>query len=333
MQDTIPPVLKVQDLHTQLHTERGVVKAVDGVTLQINREEIFGLVGESGCGKSMTALSIMKLVPNPPGRIVSGQIIIDGTDVTKFSDKEMQGIRGKKASMVFQDPLQSLNPIMRVGDQIAETVRFQLHMDRDAAQERAIDLLQSVGIPDPRMRARQYPFEMSGGMRQRVMIALALSCSPKLLIADEPTTSLDVTIQAQILELFRGITREFNTSILMITHSMGIVAWLCDRVAVMYAGKIVEQGKTPDVFRNPLHPYTKALLKAIPKTTDSGESLHSIQGDVPDLISVPSGCSFNPRCEYAKEICRRKEPQLIEAELGHYASCLMYEQEEWTRSA
>jgi peptide/nickel transport system ATP-binding protein len=332
MQTATQPILQVQDLQTYLYTERGVVKAVDGVSIHVNKGEIFGLVGESGSGKTMTALSIMRLVPSPPGRIVSGQIILDGADIISLREKEMLAIRGKKVSMVFQDPLVSLNPIMRVGDQISETVKFQMHLDKSQAQTRTIELLQSVGIPEAQVRARQYPFEMSGGMRQRIMIALALSCSPTLLIADEPTTNLDVTIQAQILELLRKITREFNTSIMLITHSMGIVAWLCDRVGVMYAGKIVEQGKTKDVFRNPMHPYTQALLKAIPKTADSSESLYSIQGDVPNMITVPSGCRFNPRCEFAKEICRSREPQLVEIERDHFVRCLMYETDGWGRS-
>jgi peptide/nickel transport system ATP-binding protein len=248
-------------------------------------------------------------------------------------DGEMREIRGKEISMIFQDPTTSLNPIMRVGDQISETVKNQLKLSKEESKERAIELLKSVGIPDAPARAKLYPFEMSGGMQQRVMIALALSCDPKLLLADEPTTNLDVTIQAQVLELIRGICKQKQTSVMLITHSMGIVAWMCNRVAVMYAGRIVEIGTSKQVFTNPLHPYTRSLLKAIPKATqDTTETLYPIAGDVPNLISVPSGCSFHPRCEFAHQICQTDEPSLLEVEQGHQVSCHMLTNEKWSNS-
>ncbi len=322
-------LLEIVDLKTYFFTKRGAVKAVDGISFTIDAGDVFGLVGESGCGKSVTALSILRLVPDPPGKIVSGQVIFEGEDLLQKSEEEMRSIRGAKISMIFQDPLTSLDPIVRVGEQIVEAIRTHTNMNPQKAWEKAVKILTEVGIPDAEIRAKQYPFQLSGGMRQRVMIAIALVTEPRLLIADEPTTNLDVTIQAQILTLLKEIKAKTQTSILFITHNLGIVAWLCNKLAVMYAGKIVEYGATKSVFSNPLHPYTTLLLKAVPRLDIKKEMLESIEGDVPDLVNPPSGCRFHPRCPYAKKICSIIQPPMIEVEEGHYASCLIYDKEKW----
>jgi len=325
-------LLDVSDLKTYFFTKRGLVRAVDGVSFKINKGNVFGLVGESGCGKSVTALSILKLVPDPPGKIVGGRVLFEGEDLLQKNEKEMEDIRGGKISMIFQDPLTSLDPIVRVGDQIVEAIRAHTDLNSDRAWEKAVKILGEVGIPDAEVRAKQYPFQLSGGMRQRVMIAIALVTEPHLLIADEPTTNLDVTIQAQILTLLKDIQSKTNTSVLFITHNLGIVAWICNELAVMYAGRIVEYGSTRSVFNNPLHPYTTLLLKAVPRLDISKSVLESIEGDVPDLVNPPSGCRFHPRCPYAKKICSSIEPPMIETEEAHYAACLIYDKEKWGSS-
>ena len=323
--------LEVSNLKTYFYTRKGVVKAVDGVSFEIRRGEIFGLVGESGCGKSVTALSIIKLIPKPPGEIVGGNIVFDGETISDKNEAEMTKVRGRKISMIFQDPLTSLDPIMKIGTQIEETIKLHSAINKEKAKQRVLQVLKDVGIPDPALRVEQFPFQLSGGMRQRVMIAIALAANPELLLADEPTTNLDVTIQAQILELLRNIRNNKGVSILLITHNLGIVAWMCNRVAVMYAGKIVEYGKTKEVFKNPMHPYTTLLLKSIPRLDHGRSRLDSIEGDVPDLLNVPIGCRFHTRCPNAKQICINNEPALTELESEHHVSCLMYNKEIWDK--
>ena len=316
--------MSARNLKTYLNTSKGVVKAVDDVSFDIQKGEILGIVGESGSGKTMAALSIMRLLPTPPAEIVSGKIDLDGEDLVSLPEDRMRDIRGSKISMIFQDPLTSLNPLMRVGTQIAEVSRIHNKATKEESEERAIELLKLVGIPEAETRASEYPFELSGGMRQRVMIAIALAANPELIIADEPTTNLDATIQAQILSLLKKIRDKQNTSVLMITHNLGIVAWICDRVAVMYAGKIVEFGPTRLVLQNPLHPYTKALLKSVPRMDTEKGKLETIRGEVPVMVGMPSDCHFNPRCPYAKSICRTSDPYMIEVEPKHLVSCFVY---------
>ncbi|MEM4164324.1 MAG: ABC transporter ATP-binding protein [Nitrososphaerales archaeon] len=325
-------ILEVKNLKTYFYMRKGVARAVDDVSLTVNKSDVVGLVGESGCGKSVTALSILKLVPDPPGKIKGGQIFFEKKDLLTLNEKEMRKIRGRKISMIFQDPLTSLDPVAKIGDQIVEAIRAHNDISSQKAWEKAIDTLAKVGITDAEIRAKQYPFQLSGGMRQRVMIAIALVTEPSLLIADEPTTNLDVTIQAQILSLIKDIKTRANTSILFITHNLGIVAWLCNVVYVMYAGKIVEYGLTKNMFKKPLHPYTQLLLNAVPRLDISKDTLQSIEGDVPDLVNPPSGCRFHPRCPYAKKICSEVEPNLIEAEDGQYAACLIYDKEKWDKT-
>ncbi len=319
-------LLSVRDLKTSINTTTGLVKAVDGVTFTIGRGEISGLVGESGCGKTMTALSIMRLLPEPHARIQSGEVMFEGRNLVPLSEDEMRAVRGNRISMIFQDPMTALNPIMKTGEQIAETIVAHRNADREDAWNSALELLESVGIPDANLRARQYPFQMSGGMRQRVMIASALSCTPSLLIADEPTTNLDVSIQAQILELLKSIRDRTGTTILLITHNLGIVAWLCDRIHVMYAGKIVEEGPTDKILEQPAHPYTALLLKSIPQVGAPRDRLETIPGDVPDLSRLPVGCRFNPRCPHQKEVCRTIEPEMTLAGPDRTLRCHMYDQ-------
>jgi peptide/nickel transport system ATP-binding protein/oligopeptide transport system ATP-binding protein len=316
-------LLEVRNLVACIETGSGLVKAVDDVSFDVRKGEIVGLVGESGCGKTMTALSIMRLLPEPFGRIVGGSIYFEGQDLTKLTEEEMRAIRGNKISIIFQDPLTALNPIMKIGEQIVEAIVSHRKVDKNEAKRRAIELLHSVGIPDGEVIASQYPFRVSGGMRQRVMIAVALACDPVLLIADEPTTNLDVSIQAQILELINEIRRKRGTSVLLITHNLGLVAWLCDRVFVMYAGKIVEHAPTEALFANPYHPYTQLLLKSVPKLDSPRDKLTTVEGEVPNLIKPPSGCRFHPRCPYVKEFCRTVEPALIKVNTDHYTRCLM----------
>lgn len=325
-----PPLMMVKNLKTYLNTSKGLVKAVDDVSFDIQKGEILGIVGESGSGKTMTALSIMRLIPSPPAKIVSGTVELDGVDLVNLPEDEMKEIRGNKISMIFQDPLTSLNPLMKVGTQIAEVSQVHNKATKEESEKRAIELLKLVGIPEAETRASEYPFELSGGMRQRVMIAIALAANPELIIADEPTTNLDATIQAQILSLLKKIQVNQGTSVLMITHNLGIVAWICDRVVVMYAGKIVEFGPTKLVLHNPLHPYTKALLKSVPRVDTERGKLETIPGEVPNLMDMPQNCRFNLRCPYARSTCRTNEPYRIEVEPNHWVDCFAYS-EGWER--
>jgi len=322
------PLLEVRGLRTYFHTGAGVVRAVDGVDFTIEPEKTLGIVGESGCGKSMTALSILRLIPSPPGRIEAGQIIFyrdgEAVDLVKLSPKgkEIRAIRGKEIAMIFQDPMSSLNPVYTIGDQIMENVMLHQHLNKRAAREKAIEMLRAVRIPLPEQRIDDYPHQLSGGMRQRAMIAMALSCNPALLIADEPTTALDVTIQAQVLELMNDLRREFQTAILFITHDLGVIATMADEVAVMYLGKIVEIGPVRRIFHNPRHPYTQGLMNSIPSVTSAKKKrLVTIEGAVPDPLEAPRGCGFSPRCPQAKEICSREVPLLGELEPRHRVAC------------
>jgi|UniRef100_A0A7V4DFC1 oligopeptide/dipeptide ABC transporter ATP-binding protein len=314
-------LLVVENLRTYIFTPRGVIRAVDGVSFTLDEEETLGLVGESGCGKSMTALSILKLYPKPQGRIVEGTIEFAGESLVEKSEKEMQRIRGKSISMIFQEPMTSLDPVFPVGEGIIEVLMVHQGLSRREAKERAIELLRMVRIPEPERRIHAYPHQLSGGMRQRVMIAQALACRPKLLIADEPTTALDVTVQAQILELIRTLKKEMKTAVLLITHDLGVVAEHCERVAVMYAGKIVEKAGVLSLFARPLHPYTRALLGALPRAESKKQRLEVIPGTVPDLLSPPPGCRFHPRCQRRIALCFAEEPPLREVEKGHEVAC------------
>lgn len=322
-------ILQVDKMKTQFFTEGGIVRAVDGVSFHVNRGEVLGIVGESGCGKSVTALSIMGLVGSP-GRIVDGQVLLDNQDLSKLSQQELSGIRGNRISMIFQQPQSSLNPVFRVGDQITEVLHVHQNMDREAAKQRTIELLTLVGIPSPEDRYTSWPHEMSGGMAQRVMIAMALACVPELLIADEPTTALDVTIQAQILDLIRDLKSKMDTAVIFITHDLGVVAELCDRVVVMYAGRVVETADVDELFENPKHPYTAALIGATPVLGEVDRELVSIPGSVPNLVNLPTGCKFAPRCvariENNLEICKEEDPELKLHSKGHEVRCWLYNQ-------
>ncbi len=314
-------LVEVRNLKTQFFTSDGVVPAVDGVSFHINQGESLAVVGESGCGKSVTSLSIMRLIPWPPGKIVEGEILFDGESILDKTEAEMQRIRGNDISMIFQEPMTSLNPVYTVGFQISEALQLHQGLSSQQAMERAIEMLKLVGIPLPERRVHEYPHQLSGGMRQRVMIAMALACNPRLLIADEPTTALDVTIQAQILELMRKLKTELGMAIMLITHDLGVVAEMAERVVVMYAGKIVEEADVVTLFKNPLHPYTEGLLASIPRLdNDKKEKLHVIKGVVPNLTNMPAGCRFAPRCPYATDICLKQEPELVEQD-GHKVSC------------
>jgi len=304
------PLLSVRDLRTYFFTDAGVVKAVDGVSFDVRPAETLALVGESGCGKSVTAMSLLRLIPEPPGRIVSGEIVLGGEDLLRLSEDRMRSIRGNDIAMIFQEPMTSLNPVYTIGDQIIEAVMLHQEVFYEEARARAIAMLRRVGIPDPARRIDEYPHQMSGGMRQRVMIAMALSCHPRLLIADEPTTALDVTIQAQILDLLTDLQRDFRMSILLITHDLGVVAEAAHRVVVMYAGKIAEMAGVLDLFERPKHPYTAGLFHSVPKIESDEEELTPIEGVVPDALSFPSGCKFHPRCPYAFDKCAAEEPSL-----------------------
>ena len=317
-------LLSIKDLRTHFHSAGKVVRALDGVSLEIAEGEAFGLVGETGCGKSVTALSVLRLIPTPPGKIVGGEIFFKGKDLLKLPEDGMRSIRGKEISMIFQEPMTSLNPVFRIGDQMAEVIMLHQGLDRSRAFGKAIDMLERVHIPDSQRVIRQFPHQLSGGMRQRVMIAMELSCHPSLLIADEPTTALDVTIQAQILRLIREMKKEFQTSILLITHDLGVVAELCDRVAVMYAGSVVEQADVEEIFSNPEHPYTRGLWGAIPLADQEKETLTVIPGNVPDLSNPPGGCKFHPRCGSRFDPCDRMVPPLFETSPGHWVSCFLY---------
>lgn len=367
------PLLSVRNLTTRFYTYEGVVKALDGVTFDVERGETFALVGETGCGKSVTALSILRLVPEPPGKIVDGEVILDGENLLSLSDKELREIRGRRIAMVFQDPMTYINPVFTIGDQISEAILLHQDLRREAlkmkieelrslskanpsrsivdkinskieklesslenpprlsrgelkraALKKTVEVLKMVKMPYPDKVVKQYPHELSGGMRQRAMIAMALSCRPDLFIADEATTSLDVTIQAQILQLLNELKEKLDTSVIIITHDLGIVAEMCDRVGVMYAGNIVETARTEDLFKEPLHPYTQGLLNAIPKLDEEVEELHVIPGSVPNLINPPSGCRFHPRCQYAMEICRKEKPSMVEKKRDHRVACHLF---------
>ena len=320
-------LLEVKDLATHFFTQDGVVKAVDGISYTLAEGEVLGVVGESGCGKSVHALSIMRLVANPPGRIVGGEILFEGENLLNMDDSEMRHIRGNRIAMVFQEPMTSLNPVLTIGRQLTETLELHQKMARREARTRAAELLQTVGIPDSESRLSDYPHQFSGGMRQRVMIAMALSCNPRLIIADEPTTALDVTIQAQILELMRDLAVEFGTAMVIITHNLGVVARYAHRVVVMYAGKIVETGTAHDIYRNPRHPYTIALLNSVPRL-DATERvrLDAIEGLPPDLVDLPQGCSFAPRCKYAYERCTQETPVLLETDTNHTSACWRHDE-------
>jgi oligopeptide/dipeptide ABC transporter ATP-binding protein len=322
------PLLEVKDLKTHFFTEDGVVHAVDDVDLVIYPGEILGLVGESGCGKSVTALSVMRLV-SLPGKVLEGQILLDGIDLLRLPETEMMKVRGNRISMIFQQPQTALNPVFRVGDQIAEVLSIHQDFGREAGQTRAVDLLKMVGIPDAERRAQSFPHELSGGMAQRVMIAMALACVPELLIADEPTTALDVTIQAQILDLILDMREKMGTSVLLITHDLGVIAEMAERVAVMYAGLIVEQAESEELFDQPLHPYTQGLIGSIPILGKLKERLDVIPGNVPNLINPPIGCRFAPRCparvKFGLKICTEVQPNLEEVKPGHLVRCWLYE--------
>jgi oligopeptide/dipeptide ABC transporter ATP-binding protein len=323
------PLLEVQELVTHFFTDDGIVKAVDGVDLKVFPGEIIGLVGESGCGKSVTSFSIMGLV-DPPGRIIGGKILFEGKDLLKLSDDQMQEVRGNQISMIFQQPQSCLNPVFTVGSQIVEVFEIHEKISKKEALRKSIDLLRVVGIPDPEKKANAYPHELSGGQAQRVMIAMALALNPKLLIADEPTTALDVTIQAQILLLLADLRTKFNTSIILITHDLGVISEMADRVAVMYAGKVVEETSVTSLFNNPMHPYTVGLIASVPVLGQIKESLSTIPGNVPNLIGLPPGCRFKTRCElrhkYGLEICDQLEPNLISMKKNsHKIRCWLYE--------
>ena len=316
------PVLSVRGLRTSFRTPQGMLPAVDGVDLDLHAGETLGVVGESGCGKTVTALSILRLIPEPPGSIDAGEIRFGGRDLVRMSRNELRQIRGSRIAMIFQEPMTSLNPVFRVGDQIGESLRVHTDMDRDARRSRTVDLLEMVGIPAPAERMRDYPHQLSGGLRQRVMIAMALACDPDVLIADEPTTALDVTIQAQILDLLESLKRRFNMAVMLITHDLGVVAEVAQRVAVFYAGRVVETGSVAEILRSPRHPYTRGLIRAMPGPKSQPRTrLHVIPGVVPDLVDRPSGCSFRDRCERSIAVCAEIDPALKQFGEGHGVAC------------
>jgi oligopeptide/dipeptide ABC transporter ATP-binding protein len=330
----IPDLLSIHNLRTCFYTDLGLLRAVDGISFSMGYGETIGIVGESGCGKSVTARSIMRLIPHPPGKIESGEIYFEGKNLLDLSQAEMRKIRGNKISMIFQDPMTSLNPVFKIGKQIAEAIKLHQGVSLKEALEKSIEMLQIVGIPSPAKRVFDYPHQLSGGMRQRVMIAMALSCRPKLMIADEPTTALDVTIQAQILNLMQKLKEETGASIILITHNLGIVAEMAQKVIVMYAGRIFEYASTKDLFRKHYHPYTENLLKAIPKYDSSGEAkkLHVIPGIVPSLLNLPQGCKLSNRCDRSFPLCFEEEPGLFEVEPGHIARCWLYSEKSPSQS-
>jgi oligopeptide/dipeptide ABC transporter ATP-binding protein len=317
-------LLEVEGLKTYFFTYRGLVKAVDGISFKVKKAEILGLVGESGCGKSVTTLSILRLV-SPPGKIVEGRILYKGQDLLEKNEKEMMKIRGKDIAMIFQEPVISLNPVFTIGDQTSELVRFHERVSKPLAVERVVEMFRLVGLPNPEGILNQYPHQLSGGMCQRVMIAMMLACKPDLLIADEPTTALDVTIQAQILDLIKQIREKLQTSIIFISHDIGVVSEICDHVGIMYAGKIVEMGPVESLLSHPNHPYTQGLLRTIPKMGEKQEKLPTISGVVPDLINLPHGCRFHPRCMVIEERCRRSEPELKDVGGNHSVACFRME--------
>jgi oligopeptide/dipeptide ABC transporter ATP-binding protein len=314
------PIIEIQGLKTHFFTYNGVVRAVDGIDLTVNRNEVVGIVGETGCGKSVTVRSTMGLVPDP-GRIVAGRVLLDGDDLLTKGEAELRRIRGARMSMIFQNPLSSLNPVFTIGNQVGHVIGIHQNKNKKEAGRRAVEVFELVRLPDPERLLKKYPHELSGGMLQRVMIAMALSCRPEVLIADEPTTALDVTIQAQILSLMLQLNEETGTAIIMITHDLGVVAETCDRVAVMYAGLIVERGPVQAIFNEPLHPYTEGLLSSLPGQQRAGDELRTIDGLVPDLIHPPAGCRFHPRCPIAQEICQGEVPELLEKDDGRAVAC------------
>ena len=316
--------LEIKDLQVKFKTVDGVVEAVNGIDLSIEKGKTLGLVGETGAGKTTTAISILRLVPDPPGEITGGSITLEGKDLFAYSEKEMETIRGDQVSMIFQDPMTSLNPVITVGDQIAEVIQLHEKIDAKKAMEKAKEMLEMVGIPGN--RASEYPHQFSGGMKQRVIIAMALVCNPHLLIADEPTTALDVTIQAQVLDLMQKLREKYGTSMLMITHDLGIVAEVCDDVSIMYAGRIVEHGTLEDIFNNTSHPYTEGLFGSLPNIEDRTAELKPIPGLMPDPTNLPKGCVFHPRCKYCKEICKSRVPVITRLSDTHIVSCLAYEE-------
>jgi len=314
-------LIEVKNLKTYFFTHEGTVKAVDGVSFKIKQGETLGIVGESGSGKSVTALSVMRLIPHPPGKIVNGEIYFEGKNLLKLNEKEIREVRGKKISMIFQEPMTSLDPVFTIGHEIMEAIQLHQGLNKEEARKKAIEILKIVGIPDVEKRINNYPHELSGGMRQRVMIAMALSCNPTLLIADEPTTALDVTIQAQILRLINDLKDKFGASVMLITHNLGVIAEMCDYVAVMYAGHVVEYTDVNTLFHNSLHPYTKGLSKSIPRLDVEIEHLDAIRGLVPNLLDLPSGCPFHPRCDFCFKRCVEEMPELIEIDDSHLVKC------------
>lgn len=318
-------VLEVKNLQTYFYSSEGVAKAVDGVSFTLQKGETLGIVGESGCGKSMTSLSLLRLVPSPPGKIINGEILLNNTDILKLSDEELRKIRGNKISMIFQEPMTSLNPVLSVGEQIAESIRLHQGLSRKEAWQKAVDMIRLVGIPAPEKRAKQEPYQLSGGMRQRIMIAMALACTPDVLIADEPTTALDVTIQAQIIDIIQNLQKQLGMSIIFITHDLGVVAEICDKIAVMYAGQVVEEGTTESLFEKPLHPYTNGLIQ--PKLYEDQEELSTIHGTVPSPYNYPIGCRYAERCPFATDLCREQQPELLTVEQGKKVRCWMYSNE------
>jgi len=315
-------LLEVKNLKTHFFTMEGVVKAVDGVSYELNEGETLGLVGESGCGKSVSALSVMRLIPDPPGKIIDGEILLDGEDILKIDMEGVREVRGAKIAMVFQEPMTSLNPVLTVERQITETLQLHMGMSKLESQRESVNLLTRVGIPDPEIRIKQYPHQFSGGMRQRVMIAMALSCNPRLIIADEPTTALDVTIQAQILDLMKSLTTELGVALIVITHNLGVVARYADRVNIMYAGKVIERGEANEIYSNPRHPYTVGLLRSVPRLDlPRRAKLDPIEGQPPDLINLPPGCAFRERCRWAIDKCATDTPELVETSDGHLSAC------------
>lgn len=320
-------LLEVKNLKTHFYTEDGIVPAVNGVDFNLKPGETLGIVGESGCGKSITSMSIMRLIPNPPGKIVDGEILFEDKDIVKMSEAEIRKIRGNDIAMIFQEPMTSLNPVFTIGSQIMEAIMLHQKMDKKAAREKCIEMLRLVGIPRADEVVDDYPHQFSGGMRQRAMIAMALSCNPKLLIADEPTTALDVTIQAQIIELMKELKEKLNTAIMLITHDLGVVAEMADHVIVMYAGRIVEDANVIDLFKDPKHPYTIGLMKSKPSLEGSAKRLDVIPGSVPNPLAMPEGCSFHPRCSHTMEICKKQIPELTSIGGGRKVRCWLYNNE------
>ena len=315
------PLLQVENLVTEFRTEHGVVKAVDGVSFDLQEEETLAIVGESGSGKSVMAMSLMRLIPSPPGKIAAGSVSLDGVDLLGLSERDIRKVRGNKIAMIFQEPMSSLNPTLKIGYQVAEPLNLHHGMDWQAAEERAVELLKSVRIPDAEDRARQFPHEFSGGMRQRVMIAMGVACNPRLIIADEPTTALDVTVQAQVLDILKDMTRSSGSALILITHDLGVVARYADKVAVMYAGRIVEMASARDLYRDPQHPYTRGLLQSIPRLDDSSSRLVPIPGQPPNLAALPQGCAFASRCAYKQHRCEQSRPSLTSLPSGHAVAC------------